>query len=448
MGYVNTIVLFLAWFRVIEFSTIRGDITSTHFLIDPETLESSAAIFKFGFFSPINSTNRYVGIWYNKELADNNLEVVWVANKGNPLNDSSGLIKISEDGNLQLLDGKNKSIWSSNITANNEVNVARILDTGNLVLQSNASGNVMWQSFDHPTDSLLLHMVLKSDGNTSVNPMLASWNSPSNLSNGHFTAGIYRRNLSEFFIWNGDRPSWRSGPWDGRMFMGVKAMFYSAQDAGFSLQNDNEGTIRLSYSSASQRVTEHYVLTYDGMLIRKDWEDDEGDWTVQWQSLQYECDRHGKCGEFGSCNSNMSPICSCLRGFEPRNNQEWSAGNWTNGCVRRTPLQCEVIGGKENGFLRISNVKVPDNAAWSDSDDEEDCSKQCLGNCSCLAYAYNLGFGCMIWSGSLIDIQDFSPVGVDVMIRLAHSELGDRLKRHSHFSASRFFFFLACNTCF
>uniref|UniRef100_A0A803LL36 non-specific serine/threonine protein kinase n=1 Tax=Chenopodium quinoa TaxID=63459 RepID=A0A803LL36_CHEQI len=347
MGYVHTIVLFLSWVWVLEqFDPAQGDITATQSLRDPDTLVSSDSNFKFGFFSPIYSTNRYVGIWYNKGVADH-LEV---------------------------------------------------------------------------------RMVVTSDGNTSTKPMLTSWKSASNPSNGRFTAGLYRRSLPEFFIWDGDHPYWRSGPWDGRLFMGVQAMFYSAPVVGFRLETDSEGILRLSYSSASQRVTEHYVLTYDGMLSRRDWEDDRGFWTVQWQSLQYECDVYGKCGEFGSCNSNNLPICSCLRGFEPRNHQEWSAGNWSDGCVRRTPLQCEIAAGKENGFFKLRNVKVPDNAARIDSDGEEDCRRQCLGNCSCLAFAYNLGFGCMIWSGNLIDIADFSPVGVDIFVRLADSELGKTSK--------------------
>ena len=35
-------------------------------------------------------------------------------------------------------------------------------------------------------------------------------------------------------------------------------------------------------------------------------------------------DIYGFCGEFGSCNKHDSPICSYLRGFEPRNEGEWN----------------------------------------------------------------------------------------------------------------------------
>uniref|UniRef100_A0A803LL35 non-specific serine/threonine protein kinase n=1 Tax=Chenopodium quinoa TaxID=63459 RepID=A0A803LL35_CHEQI len=325
VSYVLTLVLLFSWFWVFEqFGSVGGDITATQFLRDSETLKSSRGYFKLGFFSPVNSTNRYVGIWYNKEVVDQ-LEV-----------------------------------------------------------------------------------------------------SASDPSTGRFTSGIYHRKLTEIFIWDGDRPYWRSGPWDGHVFIGVRSMYYLAPVKGFHFEDDNEGAISLSFSSANDRVTQHYVLTHDGVVLQKDWKDNKSDWKILWQTLESEteCDIYGKCGEFGSCNSRRSPICSCLKGFEPRNHEEWSAGNWSSGCVRRTQLQCGTIEGEEDGFLRLRNMKVPDNAEWLLSDDEQNCRRLCLKNCLCSSYAYYLGFGCMIWNGSLIDIQDFSPVGVDLFIRLAHSELG------------------------
>uniref|UniRef100_A0A803LL33 non-specific serine/threonine protein kinase n=1 Tax=Chenopodium quinoa TaxID=63459 RepID=A0A803LL33_CHEQI len=261
------------------------------------------------------------------------------------------------------------------------------------------------------------------DENSTISPLVTSWKSASDPSDGRFTVGINHRRLYEVFIWDGVRPYWRSGPWNGQVLMGIRAMYYFAQVDGFNLENDNKGTVSISVSSITKRLTKYYVLTYDGRLLEKDWQDDKKDWKIEWNSLESECDIYGKCGEFGSCNSNSLPICSCLRGFQPRNDQEWSAGNWSSGCVRRTPLQCANIGGEDDGFSRLRNVKVPDDAEWLESYDEEDCRRKCLRNCSCLAYAYTLGFGCMIWNGSLIDVQNFAPVGPDIFIRLAHSEI-------------------------
>ena len=90
-----------------------------------------------------------------------------------------------------------------------------------------------------------------------------------------------------------------------------------------------------------------------------------------------------------------------------------------SGCVRRTPLQCERLnnrsegGGKADVFLKLQMIKVPDLAEWSYRT-KDDCRKQCLENCSCVAYAYDTGIGCMSWSGNLIDLQKFSTGGIEL----------------------------------
>ncbi|KAK6232561.1 hypothetical protein SCA6_002634 [Theobroma cacao] len=79
--------------------------------------------------------------------------------------------------------------------------------------------------------------------------------------------------------------------------------------------------------------------------------------------------------------------------------EEWNRGNWTIGCVRIKSLQCERINsgnesGGEDGFLKLERTKVPDFAEWL-ATLEDKCKDQCLNNCSCIAYAYDPGIGCM-----------------------------------------------------
>ena len=80
--------------------------TATEFLNDAETIVSESSTFALGFSSAPNSTHRSVGIWYSKPSVK---DVVWVANKNSPPNDSSGIFRVSKDGNLQVLNGKTKS---------------------------------------------------------------------------------------------------------------------------------------------------------------------------------------------------------------------------------------------------------------------------------------------------------------------------------------------------
>ncbi|XXG71261.1 hypothetical protein AAC387_Pa07g0554 [Persea americana] len=50
---------------------------------------------------------------------------------------------------------------------------------------------------------------------------LTSWRSASDPSSGNFSAGIDPQKLPQVVIWDGADPRWRSGPWDGRTFIGI-----------------------------------------------------------------------------------------------------------------------------------------------------------------------------------------------------------------------------------
>ncbi|KAL2901468.1 Cysteine-rich receptor-like protein kinase 8 [Bienertia sinuspersici] len=185
--------------------------------------------------------------------------------------------------------------------------------------------------------------------------------------------------------------------------------------------NDIDGTIDLVYNGASTLAFSHYALSYDGGLSEKWWDGER--WQFVWHAIETTCDLYGYCGAFGTCNPLSTPVCKCLKGFTPYNAEEWRKGNWSSGCVRRASLQCGIEGSKNDGFLALRNVKVPHNTEWSVGLNQVDCKSQCLKNCSCLAYAYDTGAGCMYWGSDLIDIQEFSSGGLDLYLRLPHSEL-------------------------
>jgi hypothetical protein len=399
-------------------------LTSSQSIKDPNYIISNGSVFKLGFFSPVNSTNRYLGIWYNNISM---FTVVWVANREKPLKDSSGVLTISEDGNLVVLDGQKDILWSSNVTNSTVNSSAQLLDSGNLVLRENTRATIIWESFKLPTDTFLQTMRISANARTGEKVQLTSWKSPSDPSTGIFSCGIRFLSLPQAFIWKDGSPYWRSGPWNSRIFIGIPDMYSVYHDgytSGFNLVED-EGTFYLTYSLGGQSFLLKFALNSQGNFVETYWDEGTKDWEVDWSALQTDCDVYGKCGAFASCNPQNSPICSCLEGFEPKNIEEWNGRNWTSGCVRRTPLQCGEEGNKD-GFLILNMMKVPDFADWSSSF-EEKCREKCLENCSCLAYAFDTGVGCMSWTRNLIDTQQFSKAGVDLYIRVASSELGEFL---------------------
>ncbi|KAL9243761.1 hypothetical protein vseg_017611 [Gypsophila vaccaria] len=407
------------------YSSTTNTITTTEFLHDPGFITSPNGTFNLGFFSPpgASSSARYLGIWFNKP----DVLVVWVANRGNPINDNSGLLRVSELGQLELVDGSNRTVWATPTTVSNNVTnatnvntmTAQLLDTGNLVLVENDTGPVsgpksylVWQSFENPTNTFLPGME-PTFGSTQNRDhvIFRAWKSGSDPSVGSFSVGLGTAGLPQVLTWKEGEIYWRSGPWDGNNYIGLPNVDNTLND-GFVL-DIQPSTVAMKFAPEDASLLFNYVANYDGNIFEYYWDDVGKNWTAGWVAPSAKCEVYGTCGAFGTCH-HVSDVCKCLQGFQPRNSDDWKKG-----CVRRRPLQC----GELDGFLKLQNAKVPDNIQKVSAFSEGGCRSLCVNNCSCLAYSYHLNIGCMVWSKELIDTQQFSAGGVDLYLRLASSEL-------------------------
>ncbi|XP_026424924.1 G-type lectin S-receptor-like serine/threonine-protein kinase At1g11300 isoform X3 [Papaver somniferum] len=403
-------------------------ITATQFVTDPETIVSSKdGIFRLGFFSLGDSRNRYVGVWYNNIPGPT---IVWVANRDHPLNDSSGVLRIASDGNIVVLDGQGKLCWTSNVTTvlvSHQL-VAELLDTGNLVLRESSpnynhnEGRYIWQSFDHPTNTLLPKMQFGVNLRTGKKQTITSWKNNSDPSTGDFTLELDPYVIPQLILKYGAQKKWRSGPWVEE-FIGM-----DHPDSDFKLEKDySKGTVFLSILYEDKSALSRIVLESDGKLTGKQWHEEKKQWLISWSS-----DIYNKCGPFGIYKQ-YSKTCSCMRGFEPKFTNEWKDGNWSGGCSRRKALQCEMFSSERSkvkeadGFLEVDMWNVPDYYHLSQGISYVQCHDKCLHDCSCIAYSYSNydpNFGCMWWTRDLIDARETSEqLGFNLHIRVANSEL-------------------------
>ena len=147
------LIVYSFLFSLLRTSISLETITPTQSIRDGVTLASAGGSFQLGFFSPCDSKNRYVGIWYTVSSET----VVWVANRDAPASDHSGVLKVTDDGILILLNSTNGIVWSTNTSRTAENPVAQLLDTGNLVMKDRNDDDpekFLWQSFDYPCDTL------------------------------------------------------------------------------------------------------------------------------------------------------------------------------------------------------------------------------------------------------------------------------------------------------
>ncbi|CAN1783589.1 G-type lectin S-receptor-like serine/threonine-protein kinase At4g03230 [Linum perenne] len=160
-----------------------------------ETLVSAGGDFELGFFSPNESNWRYLGIWYRNRSST----VVWVGNRDNGLQDKTGDLCFTADGSFQIMNGT-LSRSQSQSSGSGDYSL-RLSDSGNLILTGNES-SILWQSFDHPTDTFLSGMKMVPGLS------LTSWTGPSNPYPGNYS---FRQDQSqEFVVMNNSDTLWYS----------------------------------------------------------------------------------------------------------------------------------------------------------------------------------------------------------------------------------------------
>ncbi|XP_050145484.1 G-type lectin S-receptor-like serine/threonine-protein kinase At4g27290 isoform X4 [Malus sylvestris] len=414
--------------------SIADDGTSTFQSIsDGETVVSTGGTFELGFYSPDASNRRYVGIWYKKISVKT---IVWVANRDTPLTDLFGVLKITNPGIL-VLNHNMSTIWSSNTSRTAQNPVARLLDSGNLVVVDRSDDdpeNFLWQSFDYPGDTCLPGAKLGRNTVTGFNWHLRSWKSPQDPSPGNYTYQFGPKGYAEMFLREGSVIKFRSGPWNGVRFSGMPQLSPNPiYTYGLVFEPDE---MYYSYKLRNNSILSNMVLTSEGLSRRYIWIDRTKDWFLYLTAQIDNCNNYAFCGVYGTCNIEKSPVCSCLKGFTPKFPNEWDLVDWSNGCVRKTSLNCTG-----DVFQKYSGLKLPstEQSWFNRSMNLKECEMVCMKNCSCTAYT-NLdirdgGSGCLLWYGDLIDIRYLAENGQDIYIRMASSEL-DNTKIDAKYSES------------
>ncbi|KAK2665557.1 hypothetical protein Ddye_004131 [Dipteronia dyeriana] len=161
MEFFRFLILYCFLFSSTRIATNTQDtITLGQSIRDGETVVSADQRYELGFFNPGTSRSQYLGIWY-KNISS--VTPVWVANRDASISDPSGILLINSRGILILLNSTNNIVWSSNTSRTPQNPVAVLLESGNLVVKNGNDNNpdkFLWQSFDHPGDTLLPGMML------------------------------------------------------------------------------------------------------------------------------------------------------------------------------------------------------------------------------------------------------------------------------------------------
>ncbi|CAI0389388.1 unnamed protein product [Linum tenue] len=415
-------------------SSTTDTISFNQSLADGQVLVSNGdQTYTLGFFSPAagNSSNRYLGIWYTNVPGQT---VVWVANRDDPINDTTGSLSFDQRSNDLVLQrrgttGNPVTVWSATISTAGRNSMARLLDGGNFVVLQSDSTTVVWQSFDHLTNTIFPNMKFGLDLRTGFNRSLRSWKYPDDPASGDWSMGVDPRGVPQMIIYHrNDRTKrWRYTPWNrNAIHESVVGYNYTTRFAGDKKKSSETTT---AWAFRDPAIVSRMYLDSSGFMKIDIWQSDQkggGEWVEFSSAPKDPCDYYGRCGPNGNCDPYRAGEleCDCLPGFQPKFPNQWSVRDASGGCARDST--CNSDG---EGFVKLENAKVPDTVTGrlNVGVDLDACRAECLKNCSCTAYAnanVTNGIGCVTLYGDLIDTRVFTDGRQDLFVRVDAIELG------------------------
>ncbi|KAJ6426905.1 hypothetical protein OIU84_022489 [Salix udensis] len=257
-------------------------------------------------------------------------------------------LELSPDGNLVLLTNFTETVWStalkSPILNSTE---ARLLDNGNFVIREVSNTSITyWQSFDYPTDTWLPGGKLGINKQTGQVQRLISWKNSEDPAPGMFSVGIDPNGSIQYFIeWNRSRRYWSSGVWSGQGFTSIPEMRVNIYNFSV-ISNENESYF--TYSMSNTSILSRFVMDTSGKMMQWLWLVGSSQWSLYWSQPTDQADVYAFCGAFGVFNESTTSPCNCIKGFKPFRQNDWSSG-----CVRESPLQCQ---NKEGDLVNLQQL--------------------------------------------------------------------------------------------
>ncbi|GLJ51276.1 hypothetical protein SUGI_1090600 [Cryptomeria japonica] len=244
-----------------------------------QTLISKNGTFALGFFNPRATNNWYIGIWYTTIPQK---AIVWVANRDNPVRNMPGVLKFSRGGQLTLFDRMGCSVWSTD--NGQKGSGAVITDSGNfIVLDAHNESAIVWESFAHPTDTLL------PDAKLWKGMTLTSWKSSSDPASGLYS---FRMDTSLgktelMMLFNNTVPYWSSGECIGHNYFTNVPELEGQKKVQTSCVRLSPSRIYIYFglNPVDHMITGRFVLNENG-----DFElffgMDDGRWSLRWSTIR------------------------------------------------------------------------------------------------------------------------------------------------------------------
>ncbi|KAH0653797.1 hypothetical protein KY289_031475 [Solanum tuberosum] len=315
--------------------------------------EGNETLFVCGFLCHNNGTACVFGVLISPQISGSYISfprLVWSANRNNPVR-ANATLQLRQDGGLFLIDSDGTMIWSTS-TSGKVVAGFNLTVLGNLVL-FDKSNDIIWQSFDHPTDCWLPGQMANEGQKLRSSDSL-------------FTFEVHRFGFLAYI---------ESNP--RQLYFSMERTF---QFPGITFNIFKEMLI-LNFTFSNARFLR---FGDDGHLRMYHW---RGSWSEEVDLLTNyigDCGYPTVCGNYSICGTRQ---CACPQAAVGQTNflQQINYRQPNQGCVRITPISCEH--SQYHMLMELKDIAYrPFYLQYgTNQTDLENCKRSCLSNCSCKA---------------------------------------------------------------
>uniref|UniRef100_A0A8R7RE02 non-specific serine/threonine protein kinase n=1 Tax=Triticum urartu TaxID=4572 RepID=A0A8R7RE02_TRIUA len=279
-----------------------------------------------------------------------------------------------------------------------------ITEIGNLVLFDNKNAT-MWQSFNHPTDTLVL-------GQSLLEGMrLTASTSATNTTENQLYITVGPDGLYAYA--ESTRPQlYYYSSWVPNDKKGNGSMNVTFMNGSLSIfVHPNKYFLQISLQVA-ESTTQCLRLDPDGHMRLYEWSN-----VVLVHDIMAldDCDYPTICGEYGICTEGEGacPVenNSGSSYFKPVDDRKLNLG-----CTPMIPISCEEI--QHHRLFTLADISYFDNnCTVVNAINEDDCKQACLKNCSCRAVMFSyydqLGHGLCIWMTKIFSFRSLQQAELD-----------------------------------
>jgi len=381
-------------------------------------------------FINVNSSGKFVlSVVLGLDLGSVPAMEIWTANR-NRMVAEGAMLKLGSNGDMVLEDSDGTVAWNISIGKSKGMLMAKsgnlqIYNTTNSSLVS-AGSNLVWQSWDYPTDTLVPGQGLKR-GQT-----LFSNSSATNTSAGPYKLVMEPGGLVLFYTNPTQEPYWFLGL-PGLDYQGVlRPCFYNSSSAGSeavytgeNLQVSFNGTIGNSSSScangtASQPMvpfyneSEHRFLKLDSdgdlrvyKVSQMPGQNNATNWGTDFglDPSNKNCLLPRACGPYGICENGQ---CTCPGYGTVDQFKQIQSLDVTQGCYSNLEPSCNQTSANQH-YMRVEAADYYPNdylVPEANVSSVEECQALCTANCSCVAAFFrNSSASCYLADGPLSSLK-------------------------------------------